>query len=172
MHMDHNKDVNMKPMTELPMDTSGSSCGGPPVLTETRCPRCGEKGRHVKSGTVRYLLNKEYKHDVTDKAYGLCLTSDCDIAWYAQDGSHHFTTGQAGTSIWTKNDTDPVMACYCNEITRQMVFDAVRNEELHDMQSIIIHYRGDIQSKCAVRNPEGRCCTEAFNSMINEAMAA
>ena len=162
-----------KTMHTLPMDTrdSESSCGGPPEYIDTNCPQCGKPGRRVKRGTVRHLLNKEFKGRVQDNVYGLCLSADCDVAWYAQAGTHHFKTNQIDTSIWTKSDTAPVMACYCNEITKEMVFEGVHEHGLHNMQSIIRHFRGEIQSKCAVRNPEGRCCTEAFNVMIKEAQA-
>lgn len=106
----------------------------------------------------------------TAEQYGLCLTSDCDVAWYAEDASHHFTTKQTDTQIYTKENASSVMACYCSEITRDMVFEAVRDHGLREMVSIIKHYRGEVKSKCAVRNPEGRCCTEGFNAMIQEAV--
>jgi len=162
----------MKPMMDLPMDTKNRdcTCGGPPEFIETTCPKCGEKGARVKSGTVRYLLDDEHRKAVTDKIYGLCLSPDCEVSWYAQDGTHHFTTDQTQTPIWTKKDADPVMACYCNEITRQMVEDAVKKKGLRDMESIITHYRGEVQSTCAVKNPMGKCCTEAFGEMIDEAL--
>lgn len=164
----------MKTMTELPMDTRGQEggCGGPPVYVDTPCPRCGETGRKVKPGTVRRLLHGEHKPAARAGAYGLCLTPDCGVAWYATEDNHHFTTAQTDTRIYTKADADPVMACYCSEITRDMVFDAVRDHGLRDMVAIITHYRGEVKSKCAARNPEGRCCTEGFNAMIREALQA
>ena len=160
-----------KPMNDLPMDTKNRdcTCGGPPECIETVCPKCGEKGVRVKSGTVRYLLDDEHRIAVTDKIYGLCLTPDCAVSWYAQGGSHFFTTDQTATPIWTKADVDPIMACYCNEITKNMVFDAVKTNGLNDMQDIIEHYRGKMKSMCAVKNPMGKCCSESFNTMIKEA---
>ena len=156
------------------MDTRNqkSSCGGPPEYVDTECPHCGEKGLRVKSGTVRYLLNKEHRDKAKAKTYGLCLTPDCDVAWYAEGETHHFITEQTYTPIWTKDNADPVMACYCNEITKEMVATAVKQHGLHDMVSIITHYRGKVDSKCAVRNPAGRCCTEGFNAMIQEALSS
>lgn len=161
----------IKPMNDLPMDTKNRdcTCGGPPEFIETACPKCGEKGVRVKSGTVRYLLDSEHRTAVSDKIYGLCLSSDCAVSWYAQDDSHHFTTDQTATPIWTKADVDPIMACYCNKITKEMVFDAVKTNGLNDMQSIIEYYRDEMKSMCAVKNPTGKCCSEAFNVMIQEA---
>lgn len=164
----------MNKMIPLQMDTTEqeSSCGGPPVYVDAPCPKCAEKGQRVKSGTVKALLNKSHRADVKDKTYGVCMTPDCDVSWYANDGTHHFTIADTATQIWTKSDAKETMACYCNEITKQMVTRAVKDHGLNDMVSIIKHYRGAVVSKCAVRNPAGRCCTEGFNQMINEAMVS
>jgi len=159
-------------MMDLPMDTKNHkcTCGGPPAFIETPCPGCGEKGARVKSGTVRYQLKDEFRKDAADKIYGLCISPDCKVSWYAQDGSHHFTTAQAGTPIWTKTDADPVMACYCNKITQPMVAEAVKEHGLTDMETIILHYRDKMESMCAVKNPSGRCCSEEFDKMIQAAV--
>ncbi len=161
-----------KPMMDLPMDTKNHSCscGGPAEFVEAQCPTCGEKGARVKVGTVRYHLHTELRADATDKIYGLCLSPDCNVAWYAQDGSHHFTTSQTDTPIWAKADAAPVMACYCNEITKEMVADAVSKKGLRGMEEIILHYRDEMKSMCAVKNPMGRCCTDAFEAMLAEAL--
>jgi len=159
-----------KPMLDLPMDTKNHSCtcGGPASHLEEKCPGCGQSGMRVKGGTVRYLLKGEHTKEAESKIYGLCLSPDCKVAWYAQDGSHHFTTQQASVPIWTKLDADPVYACYCNEITRPMVEEAVREHGLTSWESIVDHYRDDNICTCALKNPSGKCCSEAFEEMIAE----
>lgn len=159
-----------KPMMDLPMNTKSDKCGcgGPPAFIDTPCPKCGEKGARVKAGTVRYHLRDEFRTDAVDKIYGLCMSSDCEVSWYAQDGSHHFSIDQTETQIWTKKDADPVMACYCNDITREQVAWAINRKGLRTMEEIILHYRDEMQSMCAVKNPMGRCCSEHFEKMIAE----
>lgn len=159
-----------KPMLDLPMDTKNHSCGcgGPPSHVEPPCPKCGESGMRVKGGTVRYLLKGEYTKQAVEKIYGLCLTSDCDVSWYAQDGSHHFTTEQASVPIWTKSDADPIHACYCNDITKPMVEKAVLEHGLTSWEAIVEHYRDELVCTCALKNPSGQCCSEAFEKMIEE----
>lgn len=161
-----------KTMMDLPMDTKNRECGcgGPPEFVDTPCPGCGEKGVRVKAGTVRYLLKNEHRGDAVEKIYGLCLAPQCDVAWYAQDSSHHFTTSQTDTPIWTKADAETVYACYCNEITKDMVDEAVARKGLRTMEEIVGHYRGQMQMACATKNPTGRCCEEHFNAMIAAAL--
>lgn len=159
-----------KPMFDLPMDTKNRNCGcgGPPTHVEPPCPVCGVSGMRVKGGTVRYLLKGDFTREAVATIYGLCLTPDCDVSWYAQDGSHHFTTEQASVPIWTKADADPVYACYCNDITREMVEDAVRDHDLKTWESIVEHYRDELVCTCAVKNPSGQCCSEVFEKMIRD----
>lgn len=159
-----------KPMMDLPMNTRSESCGcgGPPEYVETPCPKCGEKGARVKAGTVRFHLRDEFRGDVVDKIYGLCLSPDCDVSWYAQDGSHAFSTEQTDTQIWTKKDADPQMACYCNGITREMVAFGVSRKGLRTMEEIILLHRDKMERACAAKNPSGRCCQEHFEKMIAE----
>ncbi|MDC0336214.1 (2Fe-2S)-binding protein [Pseudodesulfovibrio sp.] len=161
-----------KPMMDLPMDTKNKecSCGGPPKFIETECPECGEKGMRVKAGTVRYLLYNAYRDKVNDKIYGLCLSPDCSVAWYAQDGSHHFTTGDTTTPIWTKTDADPKYVCYCHEITSPMIAQAIDRKGLRSIEEIILHYRDEMKCSCAVKNPSGQCCFEEFEKIIAEAL--
>ena len=159
-----------KPMMDLPMDTKNRQCGcgGPPKILEAVCPGCNEAGRRVKAGTVRFLLKEAFRGEAISPIYGLCLSPHCAVAWYAEDGTHHFTTAQTDTVIWTKADADPVMACYCNDITRPMVAEAISKKGLRTMEEIIGHYRGEARMACATRNPSGQCCSEAFEQMIKE----
>lgn len=160
-----------KTMLDLPMDTKNRECGcgGPPEYIETPCPACGEKGMRVKSGTVRFLLDQDKRDQAVEKVYGLCLSPECEVSWYAQDATHHFTTSDTSTPIWTKKDADPVYACYCNKITEQMVHDAVKEHGYRDMEQVINFYRGKMKSSCAVKNPSGKCCSEPFAQMIENA---
>ncbi|QJB56420.1 (2Fe-2S)-binding protein [Pseudodesulfovibrio sp. zrk46] len=159
-----------KPMMDLPMNTKSETCGcgGPPKTIETECPHCGQKGMRVRAGTVRYLLFDSYRDEVKDKIYGLCLTPDCMVSWYAQDGTHHFKTSQTMTQIWTKEDADPVYVCYCHEITRQMISDAIAKKGLRTIEEIINHYYGEMKCSCATNNPSGQCCFENFEKIIAE----
>ena len=161
-----------KPLMDLPMDTKNHSCGcgGPASHVKTACPACGETGMRVKAATVRYHLHDEQRDAVTDRIYGLCLSPDCDVSWYAQEKDHHFTVAQTDTPLWTKKGADPVYACYCNEITKQMVEDAVAKKGLRGMEEIILHYRDTMKRACAATNPSGQCCEESFEAMIAEAL--
>lgn len=157
---------------DLPMDTKNHECkcGGPAKHVETRCPQCGETGLRVKAATVRYHLHDTLRDTVADRIYGLCLEPSCEVAWYGQDEDQVFTTKQTDTPIWTKNDASEVMACYCNEITRDMVQKAVRQKGLRTMEDIILHYRDESKCTCAASNPSGQCCNEPFEAMIAESL--
>ncbi len=122
----------------------------------------------VRVGTVRYLLRDEFRDDVTDKIYGLCLSADCKVSWYAQDGSHSFTTDQTDTPIWTKTGADPEYVCYCHGITRPMIADAVGKKGLRSIDDIIKLYCDEVKCSCATNNPSGQCCFEYFEKVIAE----
>jgi bacterioferritin-associated ferredoxin len=157
---------------DLPMDTKNRdcTCGGPAKFVATSCPECGAQGMRVRAGTVKYLLHIMAREKAVDRIYGLCLTPDCSVSWYAQDGSHSFSVDDTDTPIWTKAGAEPVYACYCNEITRQMVIDAVEKKGLRTLEEIVAHYKGKTQTACAMKNPSGKCCEETFNAMITEAL--
>lgn len=161
-----------KPLMDLPMNTRSENCGcgGPPKTVAVDCPHCGEKGLRVKAGTVRYHLKDEFRSDATEKIYGLCLSDDCPVTWYGQEGTHHFTLEHTDTPIWTKNGADPVYACYCNKITREMVERAVSVKGLRTVEEITAHYADDPRCTCATSNPSGQCCEEFFQAMIGEAL--
>lgn len=159
-----------KSTMDLPMNTKNENCGcgGPPTHIDEPCPVCSEKGMRVKAATVRYHLYEAFRDDA-DGIYGLCLSPCCEVAWYAQDGSHHFTTEQTATPIWTKKGADPEYACYCNEITRDMVSHCVSVKGMRTMEEIFAHYLDEEPvCACAVKNPSGQCCTETFEKMISE----
>lgn len=161
-----------KPMMDLPMDTKNRECGcgGPPKVIETPCPECGAQGMRVKAGTVRYHLREAHRDKAVEKIYGLCLSPDCAVAWYAQDGTHHFTTDQTDTPIWTKTGADPKYVCYCNEITAPMIAEAIDRKGLRTMDEIVAHYRGEMQCACATRHPSGQPCCDEFEEVIREAL--
>lgn len=161
-----------KSMMDLPMDTKNRdcTCGGPAKQIETPCPECGEKGERVKAGTVRYLLRDTFRAEAVDTIYGLCLSPECSVSWYAQDGSHHFGIDQTDTPIWTKKGADPAYVCYCHEITAPMIAQAIDKKGLRTVEEIVLHYRGEMTCTCAVKNPSGQCCFEYFEQVIGEAL--
>ncbi|CCH49073.1 (2Fe-2S)-binding protein [Pseudodesulfovibrio piezophilus] len=159
-----------KSMMDLPMNTKSTTCtcGGPAKYIETVCPCCGEKGMRVKAGTVRYLLTDTFREQAVEKIYGLCLSPDCSVAWYAQDGSHHFTVDQTDTPIWSKRGAEPAYICYCNRITREMIRHGVAVKGLRTMEEIVLLHRSEVTSACATRHPAGQCCEETFAQIIAE----
>jgi hypothetical protein len=50
------------------------------------CPSCRQIGQKVNQKTVSSLLNKKKSSLVTNKEYFICLSQDCPVAYYTQEG--------------------------------------------------------------------------------------
>lgn len=133
------------------------------------CPVCGTKGKIVSNFTVKHVLKKDMRDQIRDEDYHLCMDENCDVTYYNNDIDKTFVKSDLIKDIWFKKDADPKMACYCNRITEEDVIKTVVETNLSTMQDIIIHVKGKIQSNCKMLNPEGHCCTDAFNKMIKKA---
>lgn len=50
------------------------------------CPKCDHKGQAVDNATIKSLINVSL-HRVNDVKHRFCADADCDIAYFAEDGS-------------------------------------------------------------------------------------
>ncbi|MDW7733033.1 MAG: (2Fe-2S)-binding protein [Methanolobus sp.] len=134
------------------------------------CPVCRQAGIRVRNVTVRHLVKKELIERAGQSDYRICMNEKCDVAYYNENLSIIFEKKDLKVPLWFKLDADPRYACYCSRITEEDVIKAVREQELTDMAAIRKFYDPEGKCQCNVKNPTGRCCTDAFNEFIRKAL--
>lgn len=140
-------------------------------LVAPPCPGCNQQGILVRSITVQNLLQPDLKEQVHETStYYLCTDSFCNISYYENGAKKYFAVKDVKVPIWYKNGAEPIMACYCNKITRDEVVQMVKTYGLTDMNKIIIRLRGKVKNTCVAKNPTGQCCNDFFNEIIQEAL--
>ena len=136
---------------------------------KTVCPICGNRGEHVETITVKHLTKKEKIEDIIDENYLLYMNKDCDVAYFTESEAK-FKTSDLKVPIWFKKDADPKYACYCNEITEEQVIETVVSTGTDNMKDVMTAIKGKVKSQCKVKNPLGKCCTQAFNEAIRKGL--
>ncbi len=132
------------------------------------CPECGEKGKSVPIEAVKNLLQNDLKQGLKDAEYNICMESSCNVAYF--NGDNTFYLEELRRPIWFKEDSEPKIACYCNDITYEQVKSAVREHDLTTWAEIVSHYREKRICMCDELNPTGECCSENFYRIVNETL--
>ena len=65
-------------------------------LTAPPCSICKIAGIPVRLLTVKSLMKKDYRDEVKDKAYYLCLDPNCEVAYYTLEGPNDILTKDKG----------------------------------------------------------------------------
>ncbi|HUU78826.1 MAG TPA: (2Fe-2S)-binding protein [candidate division Zixibacteria bacterium] len=140
-------------------------------ITAPPCPLCSHQGIMVRDITVKSLLLPELKEKILENtAYYLCSDSDCNVSYYDIDANSIFEIKDVKVPIWYKKEANPIIACYCNKITKKEVINLVKTTGLTDMNEIIIHLRGKVKTSCVAKNPSGQCCNDFFNKIIEQGL--
>ena len=134
------------------------------------CPDCGTEGNHIPEKAVKANLKKEYLKSITEKEIYLCQDPNCRTSYYSKDYSLKYTISDLKKPLWYKKGSDPVIACYCNNITEAQVVSAVEKYNLTSWQDIVLHYQEKTLCACRKLNPSGVCCTDFFYSIINNTL--
>lgn len=133
------------------------------------CPLCGTAGKKVPEKTVYKLVNaSEAKRYIPGKEYFICGSPGCKIAYF--NDKVVFAEDQLQVKIWYKHDGDGVVICYCSNITRGEIKNAVMNgcKTIADVH----RFTGkNIKGQCVEKNPEGHCCGAAFLKEIEKEIA-
>lgn len=132
------------------------------------CPTCHKLGQRVANITVKHILKAKYISKTEKNDYYLCMTPDCDVAYYSSQSV--FDKSTLKVPLWYKKDANPKYACYCRKITQEEATKTILETDLTEVENIMNHLRGDVKSHCKINNPTGHCCHPAFSEMINKAL--
>ncbi len=114
-------------------------------------------------------MKKELRDELSDYEHWLCISEECGVAYYTGLDAK-FNKEDIKVPIWFKKDADSKYACYCNNITEEQVIETVLKKGLENMKEIIVSINGKVKSQCKVKNPMGKCCTQAFSEAIKKGM--
>ncbi len=138
----------------------------------TPCPECGISGNQVPERAVKANLRKEVSLSIKGSGIYLCTDGECGVSYFSEDYSLKFDLSDLRKPLWYKKSADPVIACYCNNITEEQVVTAVEKHDLKSWQEIVLHYQKKSLCLCKKLNPTGKCCTDFFYSVINKTLRA
>lgn len=81
--------------------------------TLSKCPVCGQTGKHVGVETVRSLIMVSPRL-VEEAQYYFCRAKICPVVYFDASGDHTFTTSQLREIVFQKEpDALATKVCYC-----------------------------------------------------------
>lgn len=134
------------------------------------CPNCGNRGKKVKRITLDSLLKSDAKSRITDAVYYFCDSPNCDLVYFAEDGST-FAKDDLTVRVGVKTPpgTGPRHVCYCFDHT----IEEIEAEVNATGTSTVLD---DIKTRmksgcwCEKTSPAGGCCLGTVAKYINAAV--
>lgn len=132
------------------------------------CPNCGSIGVAVNNTTVKNIILQKHKNQVlNDEQWFICPHFDCKIVYFTEEGSS-FKQNDVNVKIWYKDSSDNTPICYCSDLTRGEIINAVKNG-CKTIDSVQKYTNKNITGKCLRKNPLGKCCRNVFLRVIKDA---
>jgi copper chaperone CopZ/bacterioferritin-associated ferredoxin len=134
------------------------------------CPICNTSGQLVPNTVFRANVKVESssKFDLSKNNY-ICLNPICNVAYYSNNTTIDKT--ELKRELWYKKGTERKIICYCNNIDKSMIKDAIANHNLSTWGKITSHYRTKVVEKCELLNPTGFCCRNTFAKVVGKVSA-
>lgn len=137
--------------------------------TIENCPICNSKGQLVKNITVRNMVKDDFLQDVHDYDYYLCLKPECDNVYFNNEFNITFYKNAIKVGVWLKEKNPKRLICYCSEVTEKQIKDCILGEDKARTVDDIIRLTNAMKySNCQVKNPSGKCCRKAIQSVLDE----
>lgn len=130
------------------------------------CRTCGRKGKPVSRKTVLLMMKPEFLEQAMTGRYTFCLSPDCPIVYFQNDGNHQFTVADLRIRVGLKVKDDPVPLCYCFGFDESHIGDEIAQSGRTTIPGKISHLIGEGLCACESRNPSGMCCLGEVNSAV------
>ncbi len=119
------------------------------------CPKNGQVYSEVGMATVLLHIKTPWLWDQKPQGYYFCEDPDCDVIYFAEDGSC-FAQDQVRTLVGLKSEAADALSCYC--------FGVLKSHALTDssLREFVIKKTKDKYCACDKLNPSGRCCLKDF----------
>lgn len=129
------------------------------------CPKCGQLGERVRNATVSSMVAGE---EVGDQDYYLCPNSACAVVYFQPGSAKVFRKSDVRVRVWFKETQEPLPICYCSNLTRQQIIEAVKVGNT-TIEAVRKATGANTTGKCLTENPTGRCCHQVFQALIDRA---
>ena len=128
------------------------------------CPICGMPSLKVTEKAVRAnLIDTRWRIDRAHLKWNLCANPRCDCTYFAN--WRIFYKSDLIKPLFFKDHGDNVPICYCSDITRGEIKDAVKNG-CRTIDEVRSYTMKDITGLCDTMNPTGKCCHNVFKRVI------
>lgn len=134
------------------------------------CTLCGEKGKRVKSITLRSLLKPEALARFDGNVHHFCSNPACDAVYFSGPGIPPFLKSDLTVRVGIKEDTAPRQLCYCFNHTIEELEEQLRRSGkitvLEDIKT-----RMKIACWCETKSPQGSCCVATVTKCVQDVIA-
>jgi len=132
------------------------------------CPTCGQPTESVPNTVLRSNVIPEiYKTLNLDAPYHLCINPTCEAA-YSSNGKVVAKANEVKRELYFKDSSTRKIICYCNNVDREQVTSAVKENGLSTWEDVMGHYRTKVQEKCEFLHPLGTRCRDEFAEFVEE----
>jgi bacterioferritin-associated ferredoxin len=130
------------------------------------CPNCGFPAILVNDKAVKFNLNDIAKEKFEPNLkWSICNNPHCNCSYFSK--KQVFTLNNLIKPLFFKDDRDNVPICYCSDLTRGEIKNAVKHgmKTIDEVQNFT---QKNITGFCEERNPLGKCCRNVFLKTIKE----
>jgi hypothetical protein len=130
------------------------------------CPVCGSVCVEVDSVTVDSMLNQDLNEDqIKNKSWAVCVNANCNVSYFNEKIT--LKINDIKVPLWFKDFGLEVPICYCSNLTRGEIIDAVKNG-CRNIKEVQTYTKKNITGKCKKEKPLGQCCRNVFLQTIEE----
>ncbi len=132
------------------------------------CPECGSRSKQVDTLTVKSLVRK-MPFGMVPAQYYFCEETACDLVYFPSDAeAPSFHRGDLLVRVGLKEETDPIPVCYCFGVSRQDIWDEIREK---GKSSVAERIKAEVKAgncACELKNPSGKCCLGNVTRAVQE----
>jgi hypothetical protein len=128
------------------------------------CPDCSTPAISVLESAVMYNLKDSGEKVLQQKQkWSICINQECNCFYFSKEIK--FTISDLIKPLWFKDRNDNVPICYCSDLTRGEIKEAVTKgyKSIDEVQQFT---KKNITGFCEQKNPLGKCCRNVFLKII------
>ncbi|MGE5457573.1 MAG: (2Fe-2S)-binding protein [Methanococcaceae archaeon] len=132
------------------------------------CPLCGLPSAEVNIEAVKHNVNESKQASLSsENKWHVCINPRCCCSYFSR--YVQFSITDLIVPLFFKDDSGNVPICYCSNLTRGEIKNAVKNgcKNIDDVRN----FTGkNITGFCHERNPMGKCCRKVFLKTISDSL--
>lgn len=121
--------------------------------------------------TVFLMLKPQCFDRVGESEYRFCVSPECSVVYFAEDGDTRFTKDELRVRVGLKEKEDPIPLCYCFGFDESDVRDEISSTGQCTIPQRIgaLIRRG--MCACVEKNPSGKCCLGEVSRTVERLMS-